>query len=81
LHERNKAFYKCDPINTKPYRLPETQKAEIDKQIDKLLREGESEESNSPWNSRLLLVPEKDDASGEKKWRLIVDIRKLMHIH
>ena len=65
------------PIPTKPYRLPEAQKAEIDKQIDKLLREGVIEESNSPWNSPLLVVPKKDDASGEKKWRLVVDFRRL----
>jgi hypothetical protein len=66
-----------NPINTKPYRLPEAQKAEIEKQIDKLVKEGVVEESNSPWNSPLLVVPKKDDASGEKKWRLIVDFRKL----
>jgi hypothetical protein len=65
------------PVNTRPYRLPEAQKAEIDKQIDKLLRKGVIEESNSPWNSPLLVVPKKDDASGEKKWRLVVDFRKL----
>jgi hypothetical protein len=34
------------------------------------------EESNSPWNSPLLVVPKKDDASAENKWRLVVDFRK-----
>jgi hypothetical protein len=66
------------PINTKPYSLPEAQKAEIDKQIDKSLPEGVTEESNSPWNSPLLVVLKKDDACGEKKWRLVVDFRKLV---
>jgi hypothetical protein len=56
-----------NPINTKPYRLPETQKAETEKQIDKLVKEGVVEESKSPWNSPLLVVPKKDDASGKKK--------------
>jgi hypothetical protein len=65
------------PINTRPYRLPEAQKAEIDRQVDKLLKEGIIAESNSPWNSPLLVVPKKVDASGEKKWRLVVDFRKL----
>lgn len=65
------------PINTKPYRLPESQKAEIEKQIDKLLHEGIVEESTSPWNSPLLVVPKKVDASGERKWRIVVDYRKL----
>jgi hypothetical protein len=39
------------PINTRSYRLPEAQKAEIEKQVDKLLEEGIIEKSNSPWNS------------------------------
>jgi hypothetical protein len=65
------------PINTKPYRLPEAQEAEIDIQIDKLLKDGVIEESNSPWNSPLLVVPKKDGKSGEKNWRLVVDFRKL----
>jgi hypothetical protein len=35
-----------EPINTRPYRLPETQKQEVDKQVKKLLQEGIIEESN-----------------------------------
>lgn len=66
-----------NPINTKPYRLPEAHKAEIETQIDKLVKQGVVEESNSPYNSPLLVVPKKNDASGEKKWRLVVDVRKL----
>jgi hypothetical protein len=61
------------PINTRPYRLPESQKAEV----DRLLKEGVITESNTPWCSPLLVVPKKTDASGEKKWRLVVDFRKL----
>ena len=41
-----------EPINTRPYRLPETQKAEIGKQVKKLLHEGIIEESNSPGTAR-----------------------------
>jgi hypothetical protein len=55
------------PINIKPYRLPEAQKAEIEKQVDKLLGEGVIEESDSLWNSPLLVVPKKINASGEEK--------------
>jgi hypothetical protein len=65
------------PINSRPYTLPEAQKAEVDRQVTKLLRERIIVESNSPWNSPLLVVPKKEDASGEKKWRLVVDFRKL----
>jgi hypothetical protein len=64
-------------INTRPYRLPEAQKREVDTQVTKLLNEGIITESKSPWNSPLLIVPKKEDASGEKKWRLVVDFRKL----
>jgi hypothetical protein len=45
--------------------------------MDKLVKEGVEEESNSPWNSPLLVVPKKGGVSGEKKWRLVVDFRKL----
>jgi hypothetical protein len=65
------------PINTKSYRLPEAQKAEIEKQVDEMLDKGIIEQSSSPWNSPLLIVPKKADASGERKWRVVVDFRKL----
>jgi hypothetical protein len=45
-------------VITRPYRLPETQKVEVEKQVEKLklLKEGIIEESNSPWNSPILVV-------------------------
>lgn len=66
-----------EQINTRPYRLPETQKVEVEKQVEKLLKEGVIEESNSPWNSPILVVAKKADASGQQKFRLVVDYRKL----
>jgi hypothetical protein len=33
--------------------------------------------SSSPWNSPILVIPKKTDASGKKKWRIVVDFRKL----
>lgn len=65
------------PIFSKPYRLPHTQKKEIDRQIEKMLQEGIIEECRSEWSSPVLLVPKKMDSSGEKKWRLVIDYRKL----
>lgn len=65
------------PINTRPYRIPESQKEEVDRQVTKLLREGIIEESDSPWNSPILGVPKKGGVNGEKRWRLVVDFRKL----
>jgi len=57
--------------------LPETQRLEVDKQVKKLLQEGIIEESNSPRNSPVVVVPKKRDASGQQKFRLVVDYRKL----
>jgi len=62
-----------EPINTRPYRLSETQKMETDKQVKKLLHEWIIEERNSPWNSQILVVPRKRDASGKQNFRLVVD--------
>jgi len=42
-----------------------------------MLRDGIIVSSNSPWNSPILVVPKKEDASGKKKWRIVVDFRKL----
>ena len=66
-----------EPINTRPYRLPEAQKAEVENQVKELLREGIIEESVSSWNSPIMVIPKKMDASGKQKFRLVVDYRKL----
>ena len=64
-------------INTKPYRIPEVHRDEVQKQTDQMLRDGIIVPSTSPWNSPILVVPKKADASGKKKWRIVVDFRKL----
>jgi hypothetical protein len=65
------------PINTGPYRLPECQKKEIDRQVRNLLEEGIIVESNSPWNNPILVVPKRVGADGEQQWSLVVDFRRL----
>ncbi|CAK9801713.1 Retrovirus-related Pol polyprotein from transposon 17.6 [Anthophora quadrimaculata] len=35
------------------------------------------EESDSPYNSPVWVVPKKADASGKQKWRIVIDFRKL----
>jgi hypothetical protein len=45
------------PINTRLYRLPESQRKEIDRQVTNLLQEGLIVGSNSSWNSPILVVP------------------------
>jgi len=66
-----------EPINTRPYKLPEAQKVEVGEQVKKLLQEGIIEDSSSPWNSPILVVPKWIDASGQQKFRLVVDYTKL----
>lgn len=65
------------PIYTRSYRYPEIHKEEIKNQIEKMLNQGIIRSSFSPWSSPIWIVPKKSDASGKKKWRLVVDYRKL----
>lgn len=67
-------------VNIRPYRLPESQRQEINSQINKMLDDEIISPSSSPWNSPLLLVPKKPDAAGNKKWRVVVDFRRLNDI-
>lgn len=65
------------PIFICNYRQAPKQKEEIKKQIDLLKSQNIIKESNSPWSCPVHLVPKKLDASGEQKYRLVIDYRKL----
>lgn len=65
------------PVYQKSYPYPVAYKEEVEKQIEKLLADGIIRPSRSPWNSPVWIVPKKMDASGEKKFRLVIDYRKL----
>lgn len=65
------------PIVSKTYRYPEIHKEEVNKQIEKMLKENIIRPSYSPWSSPLWVVPKKLDSSGKKKWRVVIDYRKL----
>jgi hypothetical protein len=65
------------PVYTKSYRYPYCLKEEVQSQIRDLLQQGIIRPSNSPWSSPIWVVPKKLDSSGKKKWRLVVDYRKL----
>lgn len=67
----------ASPVYSKPYRLPHSQKAEIRKQILEMIDNDIIEESTSEWSSPLLIVPKKVDTNGERKWRIVLDYRKL----
>lgn len=66
----------AEPVYTKQYRLPFSQREEIEKQINKMLSDNIIEPTKSEWSSPILLVPKKSD-NNSKKWRLVVDYRKL----
>lgn len=68
------------PIFTKSYRYPHIHKEEIKNQITKLLHQNIIRKSVSPWSSPVWVVPKKLDASGEQKWRMVVDYRKLNEV-
>jgi len=65
------------PVNTRPYRLPESQKEEIDRQVKQLVEDGIVTPSESLWNSPLLIVSKRAGLDGKPKWRMVMDFRKL----
>lgn len=69
-----------DPIYIKPYRQGPAQAEEIKRQVEKLLKDNVIRESHSPWSAPVHLVPKKADASGQVKYRMVVDYRRLNEI-
>lgn len=55
-------------------------KGEIEDQIEELLQNGIIRPSKSPYNSPVWVVPRKIDASEKKKYRMVIDYRKLNQI-
>lgn len=69
-----------DPIFIRPYRQPQVINDEINRQVEKMLENNIVTHSHSPWSAPVHLVPKKMDASNEKKYRLVIDYRKLNEI-
>lgn len=69
-----------DPIYIKPYRQPPAEAAEIRNQVEKLLGDNVIKESHSPWSAPVHLVPKKLDATGQQKFRMVIDYRRLNDI-
>lgn len=65
------------PVYQKSYPYPAAYREEVDKQIEKYLADGIIRPSRSEFNSPIWIVPKKQDASEKKKFRLVVDFRKL----
>jgi len=65
------------PVHTKQYRFPPIHREEITHQVNQLLAKDIVKPSNSPYNSPIWIVPKKPDSSGNKRWRMVVDYRRL----
>lgn len=68
------------PIYSKIYRFPKIHEEEVNKQIREMLQQNIIQPSNSPYNSPIWVVPKKVDNSGEQKWRIVIDYRKLNEV-
>ena len=55
-------------------------KGELQDIIDQMLRDKIIGHSTSPWNSLIIFVKKKEDASKKDKWRLVVDFRRLNEV-
>ena len=64
-------------VAKKPYRHPQAASEEINVQLNKQLKSGIIQDSKSPNNSPVLIIPKKIDASGKRKFRVVVDFRTL----
>lgn len=64
------------PTYIKNYRLPYSQKEEINSQVRKMLEDQIVEPCASNYNSPVILVPKKS-TDGNKKWRLCIDYRQV----
>lgn len=64
------------PVYIKNYRLPQSQKAEVHAQVEKLLENDFIEPSASNFNSPIIIVP-KPSIDGAKRWRMCLDYRQV----
>ncbi len=62
----------AQPSYVPSYRLPHSQRQVFQQKVDELLQEGVIQESHSPWNSPLFLVPKKDGP-----YLPVIDFRKV----
>lgn len=67
-------------INSKLYRYPPKHEEEVRKQIGEMEAQGIIRKSNSRYSSPLIVVPKKSDNSGQKKFRIVIDYRRLNEV-
>ena len=69
-----------EQLNSKLYRYPPKHEEEVRKQIKEMEEQGIIRKSNSRYSSPLIVIPKKVDNSGKKKFRIVIDYRKLNEI-
>ena len=69
------------PVNVRPYRIAQKDKAAVNKTIDDLLEAGLIERSASKWSFPIVMVDKKPEAPGMPcKRRMCIDFRRLNEI-
>lgn len=66
-----------EPVYTRSYKYPHHFKKDVETQIKEMLENGIIRHSTSPYSSPIWVVPKKQDASGKRKVRVVIDYRKL----
>lgn len=66
-----------EPVYVKSFRHPHHMKKIIQEQIQKLLDDKIIRPSVSPYSAPIWIVDKKNDASGQKKYRMVIDYRRL----
>lgn len=67
-------------INSKLYRYPPKHEEEVRNQIAEMEFQGIIRKSKSKYSSPLIVIPKKTDNSGKKKFRIVIDYRKLNEV-
>lgn len=65
------------PLKLKQHRIPFALKPEMEKNVKDLLEKDIIEESTSPWNMPVFLVDKRSPKDGAKRYRMVVDMRRL----
>lgn len=66
-----------NPICTRQYRLPESHRVEIQRQVTELEKRGIIEVSQSEWNSPVLLTDKRSERSDVKQYRMVIDYKRV----
>ena len=68
------------PIYSKNYRYPFVHIVEVERQIKEMLDQGIIRPSNSPYSAPIWIVPKGSEKEGHKKWRVVIDYRRLNEV-